>query len=86
MTTLQATLAVPFLDLDLSWLEFNQRVLHEALDERTPLLERLKFLAIFSSNCEPTADRSARKAISPTLHRSPAWPWQPTTAAYLGVG
>ena len=40
------------LDRDLGWLEFNQRVLHEALDDRTPLLERLKFLAIFSSNLD----------------------------------
>jgi polyphosphate kinase len=40
------------LDRDLSWLEFNRRVLHEAKDERTPLLERLKFLAIFSSNLD----------------------------------
>ena len=39
-------------DRDLSWLEFNSRVLHEALDERTPLLERVKFLAIFSSNLD----------------------------------
>jgi polyphosphate kinase len=39
-------------DRDVSWLEFNRRVLHEALDERTPLLERLKFLAIFSSNLD----------------------------------
>jgi polyphosphate kinase len=41
-----------FLDRDLSWLEFNHRVLHEAADERTPLLERLKFLAIVSSNLD----------------------------------
>lgn len=37
---------------DLAWLDFNRRVLHEALDERTPLLERLKFLAIFTSNLD----------------------------------
>jgi polyphosphate kinase len=37
---------------ELSWLEFNARVLHEALDDRTPLLERLKFLAIFTTNLD----------------------------------
>jgi polyphosphate kinase len=37
---------------ELSWLEFNYRVLHEAFDARVPLLERLKFLAIFSSNLD----------------------------------
>ena len=42
-----------WIDRDLSWLEFNRLgVLHEALDERTPLLERVKFLAIFSSNLD----------------------------------
>jgi len=44
--------ATVYLDRDLSWLEFNRRVLHEALDARTPLLERVKFLAIFSSNLD----------------------------------
>jgi polyphosphate kinase len=41
-----------WIDRDLSWLQFNRRVLNEAHDERNPLLERLKFLAIFSSNLD----------------------------------
>ena len=45
-------LAPVWIDRDLSWLEFNRRVLAEALDERTPLLERAKFLAIFTSNLD----------------------------------
>ena len=37
---------------ELSWLDFNQRVLEEAMDDRNALLERYKFLAIFSSNLD----------------------------------
>ena len=44
--------SVPYLNRELSWLDFNARVLHEARDERNPLLERAKFLAIFASNLD----------------------------------
>lgn len=37
---------------ELSWLKFNQRVLHEAQDKTVPLLERLKFVAIYTSNLD----------------------------------
>src|SRR6185436_17098678 len=41
-----------YINRELSWLEFNSRVLHEALDGRNPLLERLNFIAIFSKNMD----------------------------------
>ncbi|MGD9747822.1 MAG: polyphosphate kinase 1 [Verrucomicrobiales bacterium] len=42
----------PYQDRDLSWLSFNERVLWEARDQSLPLYDRLKFLAIFSSNLD----------------------------------
>jgi polyphosphate kinase len=43
---------VPLLNREISWLSFNDRVLQEAADKSVPLIERIKFLAIFSSNLD----------------------------------
>ena len=48
----QARLEEVWMQRDLGWIAFNERVLHEAQDDRNPLMERLKFLAIFSSNLD----------------------------------
>src|SRR5262245_48075592 len=53
LTTSDATPAsTPLFNRELSWIQFNSRVLEEALDPSLPLLERLKFLSIFSTNLD----------------------------------
>ncbi|GAB3193968.1 polyphosphate kinase [Pontibacter aydingkolensis] len=48
----KATPEYPLTNRELSWLAFNYRVLQEAKDKKVPLLERIKFMAIFSSNLD----------------------------------
>ncbi|MCB0636999.1 MAG: polyphosphate kinase 1, partial [Lewinella sp.] len=52
MTPSPAANEIPFIARDISWLSFNYRVLQEAKDPSVPLFERIKFLAIYSSNLD----------------------------------
>lgn len=66
-TKVFASEKIPFFNRDLSWLSFNERVLKETADKRVPLLERLKFLAIYSSNLDEFY--RVRMPVLQALHR-----------------
>ena len=64
-----------YINRELSWLDFNARVLEEALDQRNPLLERVKFMAIVASNLDEFYE--VRVAGVLQLHESGANPSRP---------
>ncbi len=80
-----------YLNRELTWLQFNSRVLHEAEDERTPLLERVKFLAIALANLDEFFMKrigGLKQQIGANVHERSAdglSPGEQISACYLGV-
>ncbi|HWN71920.1 MAG TPA: RNA degradosome polyphosphate kinase, partial [Haliangium sp.] len=80
-----------YLNRELTWLSFNLRVLHEGEDRRTPLLERVKFLAITASNLDEFfmkrigGLKQQEGARMPELTVDGRTPWQQITESYRMV-
>ena len=76
-----------FFNRELSWLEFNQRVLDEAGDASVPLVERVKFLAITASNLDEFfMVRVGGLQMLADEHRDPAAPAAPGGTTGTGCG
>ena len=56
-----------FYDKELSWLSFNERVLQEAADETVPIVERIRFLGIYSANLDEFFPRTCSKYSPPSI-------------------
>lgn len=81
-----ASVKTKYINREISWLSFNQRVLQEASDTSVPLLERLKFLGIFSSNLDEfyrvrvaTYKRMVNAGIGKAMGESPKKGIEPDT-------
>ena len=57
-----------YVNRELSWIKFNERVLSEARDKTLPLFERLKFLSITSSNLDEFYERSGSCKVHESGH------------------
>jgi polyphosphate kinase len=82
----EAGSAFPYINRELSSLEFNRRVLDEARDRRNPLLERVKFLAIFASNMDEFFQiRVSGLMEQAEAHATPATPGEKPAAEQLAA-